>query len=322
LDTAQPLKSQLQRALEFAKQFETNPIKFPDSELISRSVPPWLWEEAEVMVSWARSLQAKARLWLRAKRGKGREVAKKLGDCRNFGAGVFSDTLEYIGNKDLFRTAEFHSGEFELQDLNSQAVGFMCDPRPGETWWDACAGEGGKTLLLSGVMENKGLIWVSDRAEWRLRLLKRRAARAGVFNYRIAPWRNPSTAPTKTKFDGVLLDAPCSGVGTWQRNPHARWTMTLQDVVELAAVQERLLRLVAGNVKPGGRLVYSVCTLTRSETVAVADAFEKAFPDFEPLATADPFKPGAPAKARFTFWPQDFGGNGMFVAIWRRRESG
>jgi 16S rRNA (cytosine967-C5)-methyltransferase len=198
----------------------------------------------------------------------------------------------------------------------------MCNPRPGETWWDACAGEGGKTLLFSELMQNKGLIWVSDRAEWRLRLLKRRAARAGVFNYRIAAWKNDSTAPTKTKFDGVLLDAPCSGVGTWQRNPHARWTTTLQDVVELAAVQERLLGLVAANIKPGGRLVYSVCTLTRSETVGVADDFDKAFPDFEPLGVADPFKPEAPAKPRLTFWPQDFGGNGMFVAVWRRRESG
>ena len=196
---------------------------------------------------------------------------------------MFADTLEYTGAQDLFRTAEFHSGEFELQDLSSQAVGFICNPQQGETWWDACAGEGGKTLLLSELMENKGLIWASDRASWRLKFLKRRAARSRAFNYRTAPWDGSSRLPTKTKFNGVLVDAPCTGIGTWHRNPHARWTTTQQDVIELSQLQCQLLGNVATSLKPGGKLVYSVCTLTRSETAAVADAFERARPDFEPL---------------------------------------
>jgi hypothetical protein len=85
--------------------------------------------------------------------------------------------LEYRGTQDLFRTPEFHKGSFELQDINSQAVGIICEPKPGETWWDACAGEGGKLLHLSELMENKGLIWASDRVEWRLKKLKQRTAR-------------------------------------------------------------------------------------------------------------------------------------------------
>src|SRR4029077_8613282 len=89
--------------------------------------------------------------------------------------------------------------------------------------------------------------------------------------------------PTKTKFDGVLVDAPCSGVGTWQRNPQARWTTTLEDVRELGAVQGRLLAHVAPSVKPGGKLFYSVCTLTRVETSEVADTFTQAHADFEPM---------------------------------------
>jgi 16S rRNA (cytosine967-C5)-methyltransferase len=92
--------------------------------------------------------------------------------------------------------------------------------------------------------------------------------------------------PTGRKFDGVLLDAPCSGVGTWQRNPHARWTTTPDDVRELAGVQLGLLNAVASAVKPGGRLVYAVCTLTRSETTAVADAFAAAHPEFAPVGLA------------------------------------
>src|SRR5205823_5977071 len=126
------------------------------------------------------------------------------------------EALVYEGETDLFRTPEFHAGEFEIQDLSSQAVGWLCDPKPGETWWDACAGEGGKLLHLSDLMQNKGLIWASDRAAWRLQKLKRRTARAKVFNYRAALWDGGAKLPTKTKFDGVLVDAPCSGLGTWR----------------------------------------------------------------------------------------------------------
>jgi 16S rRNA (cytosine967-C5)-methyltransferase len=223
-----------------------------------------------------------------------------------------ADAILYKGEEDLFRRPEFHAGEFEIQDIASQAVGWLCAPQPGETWWDACAGEGGKTLHLSALMENRGLIWASDRAEWRLKNLKRRAARAQVFNFRAASWDGGSKLPTKTKFDGVLVDAPCSGVGTWQRNPHARWTTTLPDVRELAAVQKRLLANVAGSVKPGGKLIYAVCTLTRAETTEVAADFSGRFPNFEPLPL---WESGA---TRF-IWPQDLGGNGMFIAGWRRR---
>jgi 16S rRNA (cytosine967-C5)-methyltransferase len=136
------------------------------------------------------------------------------------------DALVYAGETDLFRTPEFHAGEFEIQDIASQAVSWLCAPKPGETWWDTCAGEGGKLVHLSDLMQNKGLIWASDRAEWRLQTLKRRTARAKAFNYRAAPWDGGAKLPTKTKFDGILVDAPCSGLGTWQRNPHARWTTT------------------------------------------------------------------------------------------------
>ena len=219
----------------------------------------------------------------------------------------------------MFRTAEFHTGEFELQDIGSQAVGLICAPQLGETWWDACAGEGGKMLHLSAIMQNKGLIWASDSAAWRLQRLKRRAARAKVFNYRTAPWDGGPRLPTKTKFDGVLVDGPCSGTGTWQRNPHARWTLTAKDVEELSSLQQALLANVAQAVKPGGKLVYAVCTLTRAETARVAEAFEVQSPDFKRLSIADPLRPGTPASAQIEYWPQHFGGGGMFVAAWVRR---
>ncbi|HMO65414.1 MAG TPA: 16S rRNA (cytosine(967)-C(5))-methyltransferase, partial [Verrucomicrobiota bacterium] len=127
------------------------------------------------------------------------------------------DTLRYAGPLDLFRTEPFQAGRFELQDLASQLVGHLCAPQPGETWWDACAGEGGKMLHLSDLMQNRGLIWASDRSARRLAALRLRAARARCFNWRAAPWDGGLRLPTRTRFDGVLLDAPCTGLGTWGR---------------------------------------------------------------------------------------------------------
>jgi 16S rRNA (cytosine967-C5)-methyltransferase len=223
----------------------------------------------------------------------------------------------------LFQTPEFRSGEFEIQDIASQMVGHLCHPGSGERWWDACAGEGGKTMHLSDLMENKGLIWASDRAAWRLQRLKRRAARARVFNYRASLWNGGPKLPTKARFDGVLVDAPCSGIGTWQRNPHARWTVTPENVKDLAEVQKRLLAQVAPSVKSGGKLIYSVCTLTRAETVEVAKGFEKAHLEFEPwplprVTFQDNNGRAVPSAASVTIWPQESGGGGMFVAAWRR----
>ena len=173
-------------------------------------------------------------------------------------------------------------------------------------------------------MQNKGLIWASDSAAWRLQKLKRRSARAKVFNYRCAPWDGGTKLPTQTKFDGVLVDAPCSGLGTWQRNPHARWTTEEADVLELAVLQKQLLAHAAPSVKPGGKLIYSVCTLARAETSEVADHFNQTQAEFQPL-TCLPGLPGKVAgrilmnRETLTIWPQDLGGNGMFVAAWNRK---
>ncbi len=315
----QHLRDQIEATLRLAERFEKDPKRFGDDELCSRAVPAWLATAMEVSPAWVRTLQTPPRLWLRTHRGQGREVARELGDCEAFGDGVLADTLEYRGHEDLFRTAAFHAGEFELQDISSQAVGLICAPRPGETWWDACSGEGGKLLHLSDLMENKGLIWASDPAEWRLKKLKRRAGRSKAFNYRSALWDGGAKLPTKTKFDGALVDAPCSGIGTWQRNPHARWTLTARDVEELGELQKKLLAHAVPAIKPGGRLVYAVCTMARAETEAVADDFEKRFADFEPLAFPDPLNRSAKPASRLQYWPQDHGGNGMFIACWARK---
>jgi 16S rRNA (cytosine967-C5)-methyltransferase len=311
------LRDQIRQGMEMADHYAREPQKFPDEELIECSVPAWVRSEMPVSGAWVRALQSEPKLWLRARPGKGTPLAKRLRHTRR-PSGTPGETIEYVGRDDLFRTPEFHAGEFEVQDLNSQVVGLICAPIAGETWWDACAGEGGKLLHLSDLMQNRGLIWASDRAEWRLQRLKRRAARAKVFNYRVAPWDGGAKLPTKTRFEGVLVDAPCSGVGTWHRNPHARWTTTPEDVQELADLQKLLLAHASASVKPRGKLIYAVCTLTHSETTAVADAFEKAFGDFRPLLILNPLTQASVKSGRLQLWPQDYGGNGMFIAAWLR----
>jgi 16S rRNA (cytosine967-C5)-methyltransferase len=323
LNPGEPLERQLVAAGELAVRFAREPQGFSDAEL-ARAVPDWIGEAMDVSPAWLRSLQAEPRLWLRAKRGHAHELAAALGGSWIPGQPALRDAVQYLGHEDLFVSKEFHAGLFEVQDVASQIVGLLCDPQPGQTWWDACAGEGGKTLHLSDLIGNKGLIWSSDRAEWRLKRLKLRARRAHCFNYRARLWDGGAKLPTKTLFDGVLVDAPCSGVGTWGRNPHARWTTTERDVSELAAVQRRLLDHVAPAVKPGGKLLYAVCTLTRAETTGVAAAFQAKHPEFEPLELG-PVELPVKSESLLTsapticLWPQATGGNGMFVAAWRRR---
>ena len=312
------VEAKMRLALRLNQRFQSDEASVPFSELRAKAVPAWTAECMEVGDEWLCSLQREPKLWLRAKRGTAGLLAGKLS-----GADVsplFPDALLYRGEQDLFKTPEFHAGEFEIQDIASQMVGQLCAPQPGETWWDTCAGEGGKTLHLSDLMQNKGLLWASDRAEWRLQKLKRRTGRAKVFNYRSVYWDGGKKLPTKTKFDGVLVDAPCSGVGTWQRNPQARWTTTANDVRELLAIQKNLLANVAPSVKPEGKLIFSVCTLTRVETTEVVADFNARFAaEFEPMELPV-ISGGQQTAATKTIWPQDLNGNGMFIAGWRRKK--
>lgn len=303
LDPKASTQKQIEQAQGLQARFDADPKTVKPEALTARAVPAWLAAEMELKPEFLQQLQRDPALWLRARPGAADALAKSLFAAER--TPHAPDAVRFTGTQDLFRTEQFKTGEFEIQDLASQLVGLACAPKPGETWWDACAGEGGKTLHLCDLMQNKGVVWASDRHSGRLDTLKRRAARAKLFNYRTALWDGGAKLPTKTKFDGILVDAPCSGVGTWQRNPHARWTTTPDDVRELAATQLALLNHVAGSLKPAGRLLYSVCTLTRSETTAVADAFSAAHPELS-------------AEPRHTIWPHKVNANGMFIAAWRR----
>ena len=318
LDAKASFQKQVEQAATLQERFAADEKSIKAEALAARAVPSWLHEHMDLPPDYLRQVQRQPALWLRARPGTGRKLATTLGDCEPTPRAP--DALRYTGTQDLFLTPAFHEGAFEIQDLASQLVGHACAPQPGQTWWDACAGEGGKLLHLADLMGNKGVIWATDRSERRLQVLKRRAARAQLFNFRTATWDGSAKLPTKTKFDGILVDAPCSGVGTWQRNPHARWSTTPTDVRELADTQLALLNHVAGSLKPKGRLIYAVCTLTRDETTAIVEKFTAAHPELEPaplFATSDA-QPSS-LVSQLTLWPHELNANGMFIAGWRVR---
>lgn len=318
LDAKASPQKRLEQAVELHERFTADPKTIKAEALAVRAVPAWLWTElelpADAKAAYLRQLQRDPALWLRARPGRRDALAKSL-----FASTLTDrtpDALCFTGTQDLFKTEQFRTGEFEIQDLASQLVGVACAPKPGDNWWDACAGEGGKTLHLADQMKNKGVVWATDRNARRIDTLKRRAARAQLFNYRTDFWDGGRMLPTKQNFDGILLDAPCSGVGTWQRNPHARWTTTMDDVRELATTQLALLNNVVGSLKPGGRLIYSVCTLTRSETTAITEVFSKAHPELEPL----PLLALNSQLSTVFLWPHELNANGMFLAAWTRKK--
>lgn len=310
-------QTQAEHALDLDARFKHNPKAIKAEALAVRAVPAWLAQEMEITPEYLRQIQRLPALWLRARPGKAGKLAETLGKCEL--SEFAPDSVCYQGEKDLFRTAEFHEGDFEIQDLASQLVGLAALPTAGQTWWDTCAGEGGKTLHLADMMNNKGMIWVTDRSEKRLQAFKKRSTRAQLYNHRRALWDGSARLPTKTKFDGILVDAPCSGVGTWQRNPHARWTTTMDDVKELTQVQLELLNHVAGSLKPGGRLIYAVCTLTRSETTDIAAAFSAAHPELTPSKSPLTLTGAESEDSHGLFIrPEVINGNGMYIAEWTK----
>ena len=334
LDTAKALPQRVLAAIELQKRFDADPAAIKSEALAAQAIPDWAlasidFPTAEARVAYLRQLQRPPSLWIRPQHEFAASVARALRHTAppDFSLSGLSfpppalaavTAARYTGPSDLFKSDEFKKGLFEIQDLASQLVGHACAPLPTETWWDACCGEGGKTLHLSDLMANKGVIWATDRHTGRLATLRKRAGRAQAFNYRAVTWNGGPFLPTKTKFDGILVDAPCSGVGTWQRNPHARWTTTENDVKELAEIQLQLLENTHKALKPGGRLVYAVCTITRQETTDIVRAFSAAHPELEPTALLG-LPTNAPAAHGTFLWPHELDANGMFLAAWRRK---
>ncbi len=184
----------------------------------------------------------------------------------------------------IFTSELFKLGHFEVQDEGSQAVALIVDAQPGHRVIDFCAGAGGKTLAMAACMQNKGRIMAWDISEKRLSQITLRLRRAGVDNVQthvITSEQDAFIKRHKQTADRVLVDAPCSGTGTWRRNPDLKWRFTQKDLDEVVAVQQSILQSAARLVKPGGRLIYATCSVLQEENELQAAQFLKTVNNFE-----------------------------------------
>jgi len=217
------------------------------------------------------------------------------------------------------------SGEVEIQDEGSQLVALLVDARPGERVVDFCAGAGGKTLAIAAQMANKGHVIACDISEGRLKRSAERFRRAGVHNIEtrlLSSETDRWVKRHKAGFDRVLVDAPCSGTGTWRRNPDARWRTPGDGLGldNLRALQAKILASAARLVKPGGRLIYATCSLLSDENEDQVAAFLAAHPHFKvaPLRHVAPQLASADAAAYLSLTPADDDTDGFFAAVLQR----
>jgi 16S rRNA (cytosine967-C5)-methyltransferase len=237
--------------------------------------------------------------------------------------------LRLAGKPALNRHSLFTSGAIEVQDEGSQLLCHLLGPRRGEMVVDFCAGAGGKSLALGALMRSSGRVYALDVSDARLAKLGPRLARSGLSNVhpqRIASERDPRVKRLAGKIDRVLVDAPCTGLGTLRRNPDLKWRQTETAIAELAAKQSSILAAAATLVKPGGRLLYATCSILREENEAVVDAFLRGHPGFalvparEALAQARIELPEVdPADGFLRLRPDVHATDGFFGALLARR---
>jgi 16S rRNA (cytosine967-C5)-methyltransferase len=240
--------------------------------------------------------------------------------------------LRIEGKPPLNKLDAFTRGAIEVQDEGSQLLALLLDAKRGEMVVDFCAGAGGKTLAIGATMRNTGRLYAFDTSAHRLDALKPRLARSGLSNVHpaaIAHERDERVKRLAGKIDRVLVDAPCSGLGTLRRNPDLKWRQSPQAVEELTAKQTAILQSAARLLKSGGRLVYATCSVLPQENEAIAAAFTEANKDFVPLAAGEILADlkvagaeglcGGPGGEYLRLWPHRHATDGFFAAVWIRK---
>ncbi len=229
--------------------------------------------------------------------------------------------LRIDGRRPVTSGPTFQSGLVEIQDEGSQLIAALTDARPGMRVVDWCAGAGGKTLALAATMDNRGQIVACDVSGSRLDGAVRRLRRAGVNNVErhLVTLGDKWAKRREGAFDRVLVDAPCTGTGTWRRNPDARLRLTETDLDELKVKQAAILDTAQALVRPGGRLIYGTCSILAEENEAQVAAFLVRHPAFIPLSLRDAW-PDAPMSGdHLALTPARDNTDGFFAAVMERR---
>lgn len=276
----------------------------------------------------AEAMNARAPLTARANGFKGSREALRARLAEE-GIGSEPTALSPLGlwletRQNAFALESFREGWFELQDEGSQLLGLLVDAPPTKVV-DACAGAGGKTLQLAVQMKNRGDLYALDVEEGRMEELRKRARRAGVHNVRTrlippeGPEADAALEDLREKADRVLVDAPCSGTGTFRRKPDARYRLTPEQLQAHVARQKTLLARFARLVKPGGRLIYGTCSVLREENEAVVEDFLAHHPEYSLRPVAEQLGaelgPKVSSGPYLKLAPHRHGTDGFFGAI-------
>ena len=242
--------------------------------------------------------------------------------------------LRIEGKPALTRLDAFARGAIEVQDEGSQLLALLLEAGRGEMVVDFCAGAGGKTLAIGAAMRSTGRLYAFDTSAHRLDALKPRLARSKLSNVHpaaIAHERDERVKRLAGKIDRVLVDAPCSGLGTLRRNPDLKWRQSPKAIEEMTVKQAAILQSASRLLKPGGRLVYATCSVLPQENEAIAQAFSAANPEFVPLQARDILAHPKVEHAAdlctgpltggeyLRLWPHRHGTDGFFAAAWQRK---
>jgi 16S rRNA (cytosine967-C5)-methyltransferase len=264
---------------------------------VQADVRDWLWAklvaqygEAEALTI-CRSMFEQASLDLRVNTIKGNreDVLKKMLAENTSNEDTIAVTphspigIRMPNRMGISRHVLFTEGKIEVQDEGSQLLAYLVAPKRGQMVADFCAGAGGKSLAIGALMKNTGRLYAFDISEKRLHNLGQRLKRSGLSNLHaqvISGENDQKLKRLNGKFDRVLVDAPCSGLGTLRRNPDLKWRFEATDIEELNVKQTNILARAAKLTKAGGRLIYATCSLLQDENEAIAEAFLAANPDF------------------------------------------
>ncbi|EDY82446.1 NOL1/NOP2/sun family protein [Verrucomicrobiia bacterium DG1235] len=288
---------------------------------ISELLPDWFGKHTNRPVSSRSLLHLLTRppLWLRVQKDPNNDLLAQLR------AAATPEQAEQITKHPLIpdcihAPADFSLGELpcfleglvEIQDISSQILLQLLKDRPTGNWLDACAGAGGKTLQLAKALQPSGKVAAYDPRPSAIRELQSRLKRSGLRNASVLDRR-----PTEGAYDGVLVDAPCSGSGTWRRHPYLLRQTRERDVLKYAETQLDILKNYAPLVAQGGILVYSTCSLSRHENEEVAQKFLESRPEFQrqPLASRYGYEDTGHG---ITVYPEDHNGDGLYVTTFRR----
>ena len=260
---------------------------------LRESIPDWIsraWVDAigsDEALACAQAMRAAAPLDLRVNKllASPRDVMASLAQEGIEAApiAILDGALRVQGKPALQRSKAFQAGWFEVQDLGSQLLAILVAAKRGEFIVDFCAGAGGKTLALGAAMNNTGRLYALDTSASRLSRFKPRLVRSGLSNVwpsAISGLRDERVKRLSGKADAVLVDAPCSGLGTLRRNPDLKWRMSIEKIHDLQRQQLEILLAASSLVKPGGRLVYATCSLLAVENQQVVEGFLQVRPEF------------------------------------------